>query len=119
MGGTPHRAIEGGEEPKEMGNNYSDDFKKAMVEEMSGPNGKGANALAEEVGLHQSTLSRWRVEYGKFRSTGGGMSEKKQPQNWTAEQKMRAPCVRIDVACSEEEGGGGNPPPRDRGGRGA
>jgi transposase-like protein len=90
VGGTPTARSRGSKEPRKMGKNYSDEFKKAMVEKMSGPDGKSANALAEEVGLHQSTLSRWRTEYGKLRSTGGGMSEKKQPQNWTAEQKMHA-----------------------------
>ena len=73
-----------------MGSNYSDDFRKAMVEKMSGTHAKSATVLAEEVGVHQSTLSRWLKEHGRFDSMGGGMSTKKRPQNWTAEEKMQA-----------------------------
>jgi len=46
-----------------MGKNYSDEFKNAMVEKLSGPNGKSATALAEEVGVPQSTLSRWLKDF--------------------------------------------------------
>ena len=73
-----------------MGSNYSDEFKDAMVKKMSGAGSKSATSLAEEVGVPQSTLSRWLRDYGRFESTGGGMSTKKRPQNWTAEEKMQA-----------------------------
>jgi len=76
-----------------MGKNYSDDFKNAMVEKLSGPHARSASALAEEVGVTQSTLSRWLREYGRFGSMGEGMGNKKRPQNWTAEEKMEAVIV--------------------------
>jgi hypothetical protein len=71
-----------------MGKNYSDDFKNAMVEKLSGPNARSASALAEEVGIAKSTLSRWLRECGRFGAMGEGMENKKRPQNWTAEEKM-------------------------------
>ena len=73
-----------------MGNNYGDEFKDAMVKKLSGPDGKSATTLAEEVGIPQGTLSRWLRDFGRFESTGDGMSTKKRPQNLTAEEKMQA-----------------------------
>lgn len=73
-----------------MGKNYSDIFKNAMVEKLSRPGSKSATALAEEIGVSQSTLSRWLREYGRFGTTGEGMRNKKRPQNWTAKEKMEA-----------------------------
>ena len=73
-----------------MGIVYSDEFKQAMVQKMSGPLPKSATALAEEVGIAQSTLSRWLKEYGKFGETGVSMGSKRRSQNWSAEEKFRA-----------------------------
>jgi transposase-like protein len=73
-----------------MGSNYEDSFKETMVQKMTGPDGKSATALAEEVNVPQSTLSRWLRDYGRVGSTGGNMSTKKRPQNWSAEEKMQA-----------------------------
>ena len=73
-----------------MGGNYSDEFKNAMIEKLSGPDARSATVLAEEVGVPQSTLSRWLREYGRFGSMGEGMKNKRRPQNWTAEEKMEA-----------------------------
>ena len=86
-----------------MGGNYSDDFKEAMVQKMSGPGAKSATALAEEVEVPQSTLSRWLKEYGRFSSMGGGMSTKRRPQNWSSEEKMQA---LIEYEGLEEEARG-------------
>lgn len=73
-----------------MGKNYSDEFKNAMVEKLSGRNGRSATALAEEVGVPQSTLSRWLRDYGRFGSMGEGMKNKRRPQNWSAEEKFQS-----------------------------
>jgi|TARA_B100001971_G_C18206308_1_gene547828 hypothetical protein len=73
-----------------MGSNYQNSFKETMVQKMTGPNAKSATTLAGEVNVPQSTLSRWLRDYGRFGSTGGDMTTKKRPQNWTAEQKMEA-----------------------------
>jgi transposase-like protein len=73
-----------------MGSKYEDSFKDAMVQKMTGANARSANDLAEEVNVHQSTLSRWLRDYGRFGSAGDRMSTKKRPQNWTAQEKMQA-----------------------------
>lgn len=38
---------------------YNEAFRAKMVQRMLGPHRKSATALAEEVGIHQPTLSRW------------------------------------------------------------
>ncbi|XYH95059.1 transposase [Sorangium sp. So ce1128] len=38
---------------------YSDSFREKMVQRMLGPDAVSANRLAQQVGIHQSTLSRW------------------------------------------------------------
>jgi transposase-like protein len=73
-----------------MGSNYGESFKESMAKKMTGPGAKSATALAEEVDVPQSTLSRWLRDCGRFGSTGDEMSTKKRPQNWTAEEKMEA-----------------------------
>ena len=80
---------------------YSETLKSKLVQKMSAPGGPSATALAEEVGIHQSTLSRWlravKVE---------GMTNKKsrRPQDWTAAEKLEA--VLEAAALSEEALGG-------------
>lgn len=71
-------------------NHYAVGFKEAMVQKMIGPPAKSAGALAEEVGVAQTTLSRWLKEYGRVAAAGGDMSSKKRPGNWSAEQKLAA-----------------------------
>ena len=74
-----------------MAKNYKTSFKETMVQKMTGPDAKNATTLAVEVGVPQSTLSRWLRDYGTVGSTGGGnMNTQKKPRNWTAEQKMEA-----------------------------
>ena len=41
---------------------YSNGFRARMVQRMVGPEGIGAIKLAEEIGVHQTTLSRWLRE---------------------------------------------------------
>ncbi len=69
--------------------NYSHTIKEAMVMKLTSPGAPSANALAQEVGIHQSTLSRWIKEYATVGKAGGVMKEKR-PQDWTAEQKLAA-----------------------------
>ena len=104
MGGTPHcMKIVGCIGVFRMGSNYSDNFKETMVQKMSGPDAKSATALAEEVAVPQSTLSRWLREYGRFGSTGGRMNKKKRPQNWAAEEKLKA-VIAYEGKNEEERG---------------
>ena len=80
---------------------YSESLRSKLVQKMSAPGGPSATALAQEVGISQSTLSRWlravRVE---------GMTNKKsrRPQDWTAAEKLAA--VLEAAPLSEEALGG-------------
>ena len=38
---------------------YSDMFKQAMIQKMSGPDPVSATALSKQVNVPQSTLSKW------------------------------------------------------------
>jgi transposase-like protein len=74
-----------------MGNGYYDErFKATMVRKLVGPPAVSASALAAEVGVAQTTLSRWLKDYGRLGRSGGEMSSKKRPQNWSAEAKLSA-----------------------------
>lgn len=70
--------------------NYSERFRETMVGKMTGPVAVTATALAAEVGVAQTTLSRWLKEYGRVGTAGGQMISKKRPQNWSAEKKLAA-----------------------------
>lgn len=71
---------------------YSPAFRQSMVRKMVGPEGLSAGALSRQVGVHQSTLSRWLREAGRV----ADMSEKaavrrnRRPQEWSAEEKLAA-----------------------------
>ncbi len=68
---------------------YTQSFKDAMVKKLSGPEAKSAGALAQEVGVPQSTLSRWLRDCGRL---SGDMTEGtmgKRAENWSAEEKLR------------------------------
>lgn len=70
---------------------YSSGFKNSMVQRMAGTNPVSANALSQEVGVAQGTLSRWL----RAASTLGTMSKRKDAvkpkstRQWTAEEKHR------------------------------
>lgn len=65
-----------------------------MVQRMAGPEGISANALSNDVGVSQSTLSRWLRETRTVRSMGGTENKRKgngsSPRQWTSEEKLRA-----------------------------
>jgi len=69
--------------------NYSDTVKEAVVVKLTSTNAPSAGALAKEVNIPQSTLSRWVREYGTIGREGGTMKERR-PQDWTAEEKLNA-----------------------------
>ncbi len=82
---------------------YSEAFKTKMVQKMAAPGGPSANALSQEVGVDQSTLSRWRKGAAKVE----GMTKNKRsrrPQDWTAAEKLEA--VLEAASLSEDEMGG-------------
>ena len=69
--------------------NYSETVKEAMVLKLTLPGAPNARSLAQEVGIHQSTLSRWVREYAKVGKEGGVMKARR-PQDWRAEEKLNA-----------------------------
>ncbi len=69
--------------------NYSETVKEAMVLKLASPGAPSAGSLAQEVGIHQSTLSRWVRVYGNV-SKMGGVMKGRRPQDWTAEDKLNA-----------------------------
>ncbi len=77
---------------------YSEAFKSKMVRKMAAPGGPSANALAQDVGVHQSTLSRWLRQGAKVE----GMNKPDSPsRSWSAAQKLEA--VLEAASLSEEE----------------
>jgi len=91
--------------------NYPETFKEKMILKMSGPSAISANALSEEVGVPQSSLSRWLREASGIDGMTKRASVKsnkikvgKRPQDWTAEEKLEA--VLESTLLSEQELGG-------------
>jgi len=84
---------------------YSEAFKKKMVQRMAVPGGPSANALAEEVGVDQSTLSRWRKRAARVEDMTNKRSKRsRRPQDWTAAEKLEA--VLQAASLSEDDLGG-------------
>ncbi len=77
---------------------YSEAFKRRMVNKLCGPGAISAYALAEEEGLAQSTLSRWKRQAATLvdmttRDKNNKPNEetpRKRPQDWTVEEKLQA-----------------------------
>lgn len=74
---------------------YTDSFKSRMVQKLA--NGRSANSLAQEIGVSQSSLSRWLREAGTLQSvkrkkqaTKREKAEGRRPEEWTAEEKLEA-----------------------------
>ncbi len=79
-----------------------------MVQKLANPEGPSAGALAEEVGVSQSTLSRWLREAGRIEKRNGNSisthTERtmmaKRPQDWSSEEKLN---IIIEAASVSEE----------------
>lgn len=80
---------------------YPDVFKNAMVQKMTGPDAISATALARQVDVPQTTLSKWLRKTGtdpsycfpnnthrntKMTDTG----KPRRPTDWSAEEKLKA-----------------------------
>ncbi len=69
-------------------------FKARMVRRMAGLEGISANALSQEIGITQPTLSRWLRDARNVSSmtSASDPSNKssKNPRQWTAEEKLQA-----------------------------
>ena len=73
---------------------YNEKFRMRMVQRMVGPNGISARRLSEEVGVAQSTLSRWLKRAGtvssmKRQDVGSGGTTR-PVEKWTAEERLKA-----------------------------
>jgi transposase-like protein len=88
---------------------YSETFKHKMVQKMTGPNAASAGALAREVNVAQTTLSRWLrqapaidVDFDSNPDHGKRAVSRspKRPEDWSPEDKMAA--VLEASALSEE-----------------
>ena len=90
---------------------YTDMFKNAMIQKMTGPGSMSASALSEQVEVPQPTLSKWlRMagvdssygfpnnvhEYSKMTKIKGP----KRPNDWSAEDKLK---VVMEAAALDEE----------------
>ena len=74
---------------------YEEGFKDRMIQRMAGPEAISANALAQEVGVAQATLSRWLKDR---RLNGMKKKAPKQQRRWTATEKLRVvrEALRLD-----------------------
>jgi transposase len=69
---------------------YSNGFRARMVQRMAGPEGIGAIKLAEEIGVHQTTLSRW------VREASGEEKRERRGENVGSAQVRERLSVRPD-----------------------
>jgi transposase len=69
---------------------YSDKVKGTMIKKLVTRPGLSANALAQETGIAQQTLSRWLRESAIIDKKQGGPMEAKRPKDWTAMEKFNA-----------------------------
>ncbi len=87
---------------------YTDGFKRRMVQRLSGRNAISALQLSGEVGVPQSTLSRWlRITptlVGMDTNKPNDRRAKGKPSKWTAEEKLRV--LSEAASLSGEELGG-------------
>lgn len=87
---------------------YSETFKAQMVQKLTRPEGPSATELSKEVGVHQSTLSRW---VRQARSVPEAWTEtrsipdeprrtmpSRRPQDWTGEEKYAVVMEAASVA---------------------
>ncbi|MFO8173891.1 MAG: IS3 family transposase [Longimicrobiales bacterium] len=87
---------------------YSETFKAQMVQKLTRPEGPSATELSKEVGVHQSTLSRW---VRQARSVPEAWTETlsipdeprrtmpaRRPQDWTGEEKYAVVMEAASVA---------------------
>lgn len=81
---------------------YSQEFKNTAVAKMSAPGGRSATSLAEELGVSQSSLSRWLREGATLGPNGEGMGQRRAA-DWSAEEKVGA--VLSYEKLSEEQRG--------------
>ena len=84
---------------------YSPGFKSRMVKRMAGPEGISATSLSDEVGVPQSTLSRWLRTSSTVAPMGGSRNEQddapKSPRDWSPEEKLQVVVEAMGLGESE------------------
>lgn len=65
---------------------FTEGFKKAMIEKLLTPGGKGATELSKEIGVSTQTLYNWRDKY----SNDPQMFKPKSPRKWSVKDKYSA-----------------------------
>jgi transposase-like protein len=68
---------------------FTDGFRAGMVRRMTGPYAMSASALSKEVGISQSTLSRWLREAGNVASVSKKKEHPRRAKTWTLREKLR------------------------------
>jgi len=68
---------------------FTEDFKRSIVAKMAVPGGRSATSLSQELGISQSTLSRWLRERITLGLNGEHMGQRR-PEDWSAEEKLEA-----------------------------
>ncbi len=100
---------------------YSKTFKRKMVQRLSGPGAPSALALSVETGVSQPTLSRWLREASSVRTvmpakpvsspeisppTTVSPATPRRPEDWSAEEKLRAGAADDAIAQTGDVGRG-------------
>jgi transposase len=61
-----------------------------MVKTMAGPERVRTDALSQEVGVAQGTLSRWLREMGSTQPVNGKDRTARRPEDWTTDEKLKS-----------------------------
>ena len=87
---------------------YTEAFKATMIRKMTGPRARTAADLAKEVGVHQTTLSRWLRQAGIVvgmsdpkRDPRPQATPPKRTQDWTPAEKLQVVAEAADLAEGE------------------
>lgn len=78
---------------------YSEQFRRKMIQKMTGPQPVSATALARQVDIPQPTLSKWLRQTGipspyagsnkpQGESMAARKTDQKSPKDWTAQEKF-------------------------------
>ena len=85
---------------------YSETLKRKVVARLVGPNGMTATALSKEVGISQSTLSRWLRDAGTVplaveKKEDQPERSQRRTQDWTPEEKLRVVLESMKLSDAE------------------
>jgi len=83
---------------------YSEKFRARVVQQLLAPDGKTASELSREIGVSQSTLSRWRqrATTGSVRAIMSKQPEvTKRESEWSSQEKLEF--LVEAMACSDTD----------------